>query len=106
MHSKERKIQIMKLRGAKCLRGTVLLPADKSISHRAAMLAAIASGSSVINNYAANEDCESTLRCLSPLGVEIVRTQNNVSIRGRGKRGLEAPAEPLDCGNSGTTLRL
>lgn len=70
------------------------------------MFAAIASGTSRISNFAESADCSSTIDCLLGLGVEIERDQNNVSITGRGKRGFDAPTKPLDCGNSGTTMRL
>jgi len=88
------------------LSGVVPLPGDKSISHRYAMLAAIAEGESVIRHFAASQDCRSTLRCLSALGVEIRETGDAVIIRGNGLRGLRAPEKPLDAENSGTTMRL
>src|SRR5208337_1287679 len=77
-----------------------------SISHRYAMLAAIAEGDSVIEHFAASRDCHSTLGCLRSLGVEIQEAGETVTIHGRGLRGLEAPCEILDAGNSGTTIRL
>ncbi|MGD0099858.1 MAG: 3-phosphoshikimate 1-carboxyvinyltransferase [Acidobacteriota bacterium] len=88
------------------LSGIVVLPGDKSISHRYAMLAAIAEGDSVIEHFAASRDCHSTLGCLRSLGVEIQEAGETVTIHGRGLRGLEAPCEILDAGNSGTTIRL
>ncbi len=88
------------------LSGIVALPGDKSISHRYAMLAAIAEGDSVIEHFAASRDCHSTLGCLRSLGVEIQEAGETVTIHGRGLRGLEAPCEMLDAGNSGTTIRL
>lgn len=96
----------MHIRGAKCLRGEIVLPGDKSISHRAAMLGAIAAGRTRIENYAASEDCASTIECLRQLGVTIEREGSRVIIHGVGKKGLRAPDGPLDCGNSGTTMRL
>ena len=96
----------MKVSAAKSLRGNVVLPGDKSISHRAAMFSAIASGTSEIENFAASDDCSSTLKCLEKLGVEYVRSGTRLTVHGRGKNGLTAPIEPLDCGNSGTTMRL
>ena len=86
--------------------GTIRLPGDKSISHRAALLSAIADGTSRITNFAESEDCTSTLTCLAGLGVEIKRDGSTLDITGGGKRGLSAPPVPLDCGNSGTTMRL
>ena len=100
------KKQIRKVTRAISLNGTVSLPGDKSISHRAAMLASIADGTTQIENYAASADCASTLGCVEALGVEVVRHGSSVTIRGRGKYGLSAPVRDLDCGNSGTTMRL
>ena len=91
---------------ASLLSGTVLLPGDKSISHRYAMLAAIAGGTSVINHFAASRDCHSTLDCLRSLGVEVRESGETVTIAGRGLRGLRPHAGILDAGNSGTTIRL
>jgi 3-phosphoshikimate 1-carboxyvinyltransferase len=94
------------LNPATSLSGTVLLPGDKSISHRYAMLAAIAEGTSTIEYFAASRDCHSTLECLQSLGVEARQRGQTVTIKGRGLRGLKAPAHVLDAGNSGTTIRL
>lgn len=88
------------------LSGTVELPGDKSISHRYAMLAAIAEGVSELRHFARSQDCHSTLRCLRSLGVEIHSDGENVTVLGRGLRGLRIPHETLDAGNSGTTIRL
>jgi 3-phosphoshikimate 1-carboxyvinyltransferase len=88
------------------LEGTVRLPGDKSISHRAAMLAAIAEGESTLINYATGADCRSTLACLSSLGIPIRSEGSTVSISGQGLEGLRAPAGPLDAGNSGSTIRM
>ena len=82
------------------------MPGDKSISHRSAMLAAMAEGDTRIENFAASDDCASTLECLRRLGVEIRREGSVVHVRGVGKTGFRAPEAPLDCGNSGTTMRL
>lgn len=91
------------------MRGRLEVPGDKSISHRYAILAALANGTSTLSNYAPGADCESTLACLESLGVAIVRESGpgrRVRVTGRGLAGLVAPDEPLDCGNSGTTMRL
>jgi len=90
----------------KRLTGSVRFGGDKSISHRYAMLAAIAEGRSEIGNFSSSADCQSTLNCLEKLGVEIVRQRDVVAIEGVGLRGLCAPAGPLDAGNSGSTLRM
>jgi 3-phosphoshikimate 1-carboxyvinyltransferase len=93
---------------ARTVRGSVRLPGDKSISHRYAMLAAIANGSSRLDNYSTGADCASTLRCLKSLGVPWERPDgagNVIEVRGLGS-SLAAPSEPLDCGNSGSTMRM
>jgi 3-phosphoshikimate 1-carboxyvinyltransferase len=82
------------------------MPGDKSISHRAAMIAALADGPSRITNCGTGVDCEATLSCLMKLGVSIERRGNELLVHGVGADGLRAPAEPLDCTNSGTTMRL
>ena len=96
----------------RCVRGRLRVPGDKSISHRYALLAALAEGTSTIGNYAPGADCGATLRCLRALGVDI-RTGTpdaggaaTVTVHGRGPGGLQAPATALDAGNSGTTMRL
>jgi len=85
--------------------GSIVLPGDKSISHRYAMLAGIAEGTSHFENYSPGADCASTLKCLEALGVRCERSLNSVSIHGLGPQ-LKAPAEALDCGNSGSTVRM
>jgi 3-phosphoshikimate 1-carboxyvinyltransferase len=96
------------VRPARNVRGSVSLPGDKSISHRYAMLAAIADGSSRLENYSTGVDCASTLGCLRSLGVKWERkagADNVIEVHGSG-RTLTAPGQPLDCGNSGSTLRM
>jgi len=85
------------------LRGTVVLPGDKSISHRAALLGAIATKGVEVTNYSEGKDCVSTLTCLEKLGVRVLRGQESVAVE-RGRAFLD-PDEPLDLGNSGTTAR-
>lgn len=96
----------MKIKPANRLEGTLTLPGDKSISHRAAMLSAMAKGETRIENFASSADCASTLDCLKKLGVVIHRENTTVYIKGVGKTGFKPPQENLDCGNSGTTMRL
>lgn len=91
---------------ARKLSGVLRLPGDKSISHRYAMLAAIADGRSEIRGFSSSADCQSTLGCLRALGVEISRQGDMVSVQGRGPGGFRAPAGPLDAGNSGSTIRM
>ena len=88
------------------LRGSIRLPGDKSISHRYAMLAAIAEGTSRIRNYSTGADCTSTLGALESLGVRIEREGTSVAVAGRGLDGLQEPAATLDAGNSGSTIRM
>lgn len=96
----------MKVYPGRSLRGEIDLPGDKSISHRAAMLLAVAVGEARIHNFSASADCASTLSCLRLLGVKIGRENSAVTVTGAGKRGLQKPPGDLDCGNSGTTMRL
>jgi 3-phosphoshikimate 1-carboxyvinyltransferase len=91
---------------ADSLSGTVALPGDKSISHRYAMLAAVAEGISELNHFASSHDCRSTLSCLRSLGVDIRHNGEDVIVYGRGLHGLQTPQGVLDAGNSGTTIRL
>ena len=91
---------------AKYLNGAVELPGDKSISHRYAMLAALAEGTSELRHFSAAADCHSTLRCMSALGAQVKIQKDTVSITGRGTHGLKASWRALDAGNSGTTMRL
>ncbi len=79
---------------------------DKSISHRAAMIAALAEGVSRIENYSAAADCAATLSCLGQLGVEIEKDGKDLTVHGVGANGLREPVVDLDCANSGTTMRL
>src|ERR1700734_3111705 len=86
--------------------GVVELPGDKSISHRYAIVAALAAGRSEILNYATAADCKSTLSCLRRLGIEADSTSEHVRISGKGLDGLQAPRRSLDAENSGTTIRM
>ncbi len=88
------------------INGVVELPGDKSISHRYAIIAALAEGRSEILNYSSAADCRSTLSCLRRLGLEIDSTPERVRIWGKGLDGLQAPRRSLDAENSGTTTRL
>jgi 3-phosphoshikimate 1-carboxyvinyltransferase len=87
-------------------RGNIQVPPDKSIAHRMAMFAALAEGDSTISNFSLARDPQSTLSCLKALGVEVSGTGADIVIHGRGKYSLRPPSGPLDCGNSGTTMRL
>lgn len=94
------------IRPAKNILGSLRVPGDKSISHRYAMLAALANGQSKFDNYAPGADCASTLGCVSALGCRVERDEKGiVTIEGRGLE-LQTPSAPLDCGNSGSTMRM
>jgi 3-phosphoshikimate 1-carboxyvinyltransferase len=85
--------------------GSIRLPGDKSISHRYAMLAALADGTTRLWDFSTGADCASTLGCLRALGVKIARNNGELTIEGR-SRNLSSPAAALDCGNSGSTMRM
>ncbi|MGD0907722.1 MAG: 3-phosphoshikimate 1-carboxyvinyltransferase [Candidatus Acidiferrales bacterium] len=91
---------------ARTINGSLEVPGDKSISHRYAMLAAIAEGASDITNFSAAADCRSTLDCLSRLGVKVEAKVGHVRVAGAGLSGLRKSRRSLDAGNSGTTMRL
>ncbi|MEZ4315028.1 MAG: hypothetical protein R3F14_44005 [Polyangiaceae bacterium] len=88
------------------LTGSVPLPADKSIAHRALLFAALAKGKSRIAAPVLGEDNASTAGALRAMGVRIDEAEGEVAVEGAGLEGLAAPSAPLDCGNSGTTMRL
>ena len=92
------------VRPTRNIAGALRLPGDKSISHRYAMLAAIAEGTTRLENFSTGADCASTLGCLAALGVEVQRDEKAVLIHGRGPQ-LQPPTT-LDCGNSGSTMRM
>jgi 3-phosphoshikimate 1-carboxyvinyltransferase len=93
------------VRPARNLSGSLHLPGDKSISHRYAMLGGIAEGTTKLENFSTGADCASTLGCLRTLGVEWEKKDGAVVIQGRGPK-LQAAASALDCGNSGSTMRM
>ena len=95
------------VRPVRTLRGTIALPGDKSISHRAAIFNAIAGGEAVVQGFQRSADCLATLRCLRSLGVHWRwLDETTLSIRGRGRHGLSESDRVLDCRNSGTSIRL
>jgi len=93
------------IRPARNVAGSLRLPGDKSISHRYAMLAAIAEGTTRLENFSTGADCASTLGCVKALGVAVERSENSVVIHRLGPT-LQSPTGPLDCGNSGSTMRM
>ncbi len=101
------KIESRTVTPAKRLRGEFVVPGDKSISHRAIMFASLAQGESRIRGLLRGEDCLATLQAFESLGIEVVeKTADELIIHGRGLDGLHEPTDVVDCGNSGTTMRL
>src|SRR5215203_3217270 len=94
----------MKLTSARRIDGKLRLPGDKSISHRVAMIAALAAGKSVISNFSTARDCASTVACLQALGLSIEHAGEKLVFAGTQKPST--PRHVLDCGNSGSTLRI
>ncbi len=91
---------------ARAFRGEFTPPADKSISHRAVILSSLAKGKGIVKNFLRAKDTESTMNAFRALGVEIIDEGNTLTIYGKGLRGLSEPLGVIDCGNSGTTIRL
>ena len=96
----------MKINKVSKLNGTIVVPADKSITHRAIMLSALADGKSVIDNYLKSDDCLMTLNAFKQMGVQIEQKENSLIIEGAGINGLKNPVKEIYAGNSGTTTRL
>ncbi len=94
------------LQSGASLRGTVRVPPDKSIAHRGVLLAALADGPTELRPWPSGDDCQRTAKAVEALGITIDRSTDAVTVHGRGLGGLRAPADPIDCGESGTTLRL
>ena len=94
------------IRRAARLRGNVSVPPDKSLTHRSVMFSALAEGESTINNPLMAADCLSTVSCVEALGAEVKGSPGKWTVKGAGLWGFKAPVAPLDCGNSGTTMRL
>ncbi len=88
------------------LKGTITPPPDKSISHRSVMFAALHEGKSTIRNFSDAADPHSTIDCFRSLGVQIEEEGSTLTVHGVGRKGFTEPADDLDCGNSGTTMRL
>ena len=95
-----------RIQQARSLSGEVSLPGDKSITHRALLLNAIAEGTALVRGASTGADCLSTVACLKALGADIQEGEGHLLVRGEGLRSLREPGEVLNAGNSGTTLRL
>ena len=96
----------MRIQPIQKLTGSFSIPADKSISHRSVMFGSLAKGTTHISNFLMGDDCLSTISCFRKLGVHITIEGEKVIVEGKGLHGLEVPDSILDCGNSGTTVRL
>lgn len=94
------------IQGIKQVRGDIMVPGDKSISHRAVMFSALAEGTTTIEGFLPGADCLSTISCFRKLGITIEQEGDRVRVEGKGWYGLTEPSEILDIGNSGTTIRL
>src|SRR3712207_5289317 len=90
----------------RALRGSITVPGDKSVTHRAIILTALAEGTSVVSHYCRGEDCLNTMRAFQAMGIRIDETPEDLMVHGKGLWGLSEPGEPIDCGNSGTGIRL
>lgn len=88
------------------LLGALIIPGDKSISHRAVILGALANGVTKLSNFLAGEDCIRTIEAVEAMGISVKRDKTTVLINGKGGHGFKKPAKPLYLGNSGTTARL
>ena len=101
---------MIELSSSKKFSGSIVIPSDKSISHRSAILNAVSFGEANIENYSNGDDCVSTINVLKSLGVNINVVDNkdslNLKIIAKGYQGLSKPSSVLDAGNSGTTTRL
>ena len=97
----------MKIEPAAAIVGHIAVPGDKSISHRAVMIGAVGEGETSVRRFGRSGDTESTIAAVRALGVTVDEDDiDTIRIQGVGLRGLQEPSEPIDCGNSGTTLRL
>ena len=88
------------------LKGTLRVPGDKSISHRAIMFGSLAEGTTTIHGFLKGADCLSTIDCFRKMGISIEEKEDTIYVYGKGLHGLHKPEETLDVGNSGTTTRL
>ncbi|MEJ7712253.1 MAG: hypothetical protein WKF84_20930 [Pyrinomonadaceae bacterium] len=104
MNATVEKMNAVSVSPVKRLRGEMRVPGDKSVSHRAAMLASLAEGRSTLTNFSSAADCQATLNCMAALGARIDRSESTVTIEGTGR--LTQASSMLDAVNSGTTMRL
>src|SRR5690242_19999059 len=98
---------VLQVNPVRRVRGTLHVPGDKSLSHRFAMIGALARGTTSVTHLAPGADVAATIACLRALGVPIETDgRGGMRVQGQGLRGLRAPSAPLDAANSGTTMRL
>lgn len=97
----------LKISETKKIDGQIQVPGDKSISHRAVMLGSLSKGTTTVTNFLTGADCLSTIACFRAMGAKFEQIgENSIVVRGNGLTGLKEPADVLDVGNSGTTIRL
>ena len=96
----------MRVEPAATVRGDLAVPGDKSISHRALLLASVADGESEISGFGASDDTLATAAAVQALGASVEIEGERVRVAGAGLRGLRPPERPIDCGNAGTLIRL
>src|SRR5580658_3631305 len=101
----ENRITSRLIRPARNIQGSLRLPGDKSISHRYALLGGLAEGTTRLTNFSTGADCASSLACIGALGAQITHKDDAVEILGAAGQ-FTAPDQPLDCGNSGSTMRM
>jgi 3-phosphoshikimate 1-carboxyvinyltransferase len=97
---------VRRIEPATSVRGALAVPGDKSISHRAVLLAGIADGESAIRGFGRSADTESTVAAVRTLGAQVEESGDDLVVRGVGLHGLRSPGQPIDCGNAGTLVRL
>ena len=99
--------RVVKIEPAAAISGHIAVPGDKSLSHRAVLLAAVGEGETRISGFGRSEDTEATIKAVRDLGVRVYEADpETLRVFGAGLRGLKAPKQPLDCGNAGTLMRL
>lgn len=106
IHSEESSVHIHTSKPVKAVRGEITVPGDKSISHRSIMLGSIARGTTTVNGFLRGEDNLATLNAFRSMGISIHDDGDMLRIEGKGLQGLAEPADVIDCGNSGTSMRL
>jgi 3-phosphoshikimate 1-carboxyvinyltransferase len=99
-------VDSVELKPARCMKGEIIPPPDKSISHRAVIFSSLARGESTVRNFLRAEDTMNTLSAFKALGVSVEDHTDELIIKGKGIHGLREPEKVIDCGNSGTTMRL